>query len=203
MPGQPGHASKTTVKRQRDRLTPKQQRLQREIEDIASIMAMDHWNILDYDPEARTTRLDLMKNRLVRSDIIIKYTLIDEFLTVIIVHFYFPRRNKDATFRELWRTKKFRVFNHYLMDETYLLNKVKIVRTIEEIPSNIRNIIEGINALRNAVAHSFFPENRRQYASYKKVIYKGADVYTLAGVQRLSDDFDIVSEYLIKRAFGV
>jgi hypothetical protein len=198
-----GPASTTNVKRQRDRLTPKQQRLQREIEDIASIMAMDHWNILDYDPEARTIRLELVKNRLVRSDIIMKYTLIDEFLTVIIVRFYFPQRSKNATFRERWRTKKFRVFNHYLMDETYLLNKVKIVRAIDEIPSQIRGMIEGINALRNAVAHSFFPENRRQYASYKKVVYKGADVYTLAGVQRLSDDFDVVSNYLIKRAFGV
>jgi hypothetical protein len=77
------------------------------------------------------------------------------------------------------------------------------VRAIDEIPSQIRGMIEGINALRNAVAHSFFPENRRQYASYKKVVYKGADVYTLAGVQRLSDDFDVVSNYLIKRAFGV
>jgi hypothetical protein len=91
-------ASTTATERQRDRLTPKQQRLRREIEDIASIMAMDHWNILNYDAEARTTRLELAKNRLVRGDIIIKYTLIDEFLTVIIIRFYFPRRGKNTSF---------------------------------------------------------------------------------------------------------
>ena len=184
-------------------LTPKQRHLKREIEEIASIISMDHWNILEYDEEARMPYLELMKNKLVRADIIMKYTLIDEFLTVIIVHFYFPRKNKNTSFREQWRGKRFQIFNHYLMEETYLLSKMRVVRAIDEIPPKVRDIIEGINALRNAVAHSFFPENRRQYARYKKVVYKNMDIYTTAGVRQISDDFDAVSEYLRTRAFGV
>jgi hypothetical protein len=35
-------------------LTPKQLRLRKEIEDIASMVGMDHWNILNYKPSART-----------------------------------------------------------------------------------------------------------------------------------------------------
>jgi midasin (ATPase involved in ribosome maturation) len=183
-------------------LTPKQQHLKREIEEIASIISMDHWNILAYHEESRTTYLELMKNKLIRADIIMKYTLIDEFLTVIIVHFYFPRKNKNTSFRAQWRSKRFQIFNHYLMEETYLLSKMRVVRAIDEVPSKIRDIIERINALRNAVAHSFFPENRRQYVGYKKVVYNNIDIYTTAGVRRLSDDFDVVSEYLRERAFG-
>jgi hypothetical protein len=43
---------------------------------------MDHWNILDYEEEARTPILEKMKQKLIRGEIIMKYTLIDEFLSV-------------------------------------------------------------------------------------------------------------------------
>jgi hypothetical protein len=87
------------------------------------------------------------------------------------------------------------------MDDTYLLNKMKIVRAIGEIPRKMRDIIERINALRNAIAHSFFPENRRQYASHKKVMYQGENVYTRNGIQKFEEDFKVVNNYLIERAF--
>src|SRR5436190_16630478 len=61
-------------------LTKQQLRLRAEIEEIASAIAMDHWNIKEYPPEARTPLLTKMKNQLVRSEVILKYTLIDEFL---------------------------------------------------------------------------------------------------------------------------
>jgi len=173
-----------------------------EIEEIASIIAMDHWNILGYPSEARTVYLEIMKNKLVRAEIVSKYTLIDEYLTVIICHFYFKRPDRNRTFRQLWATKHFRIFNHYIMDDTYLLNKMKIVRAIGEIPPKTRDIIERINALRNAIAHSFFPENRRQYAGHKKVMYQGENVYTRNGIQKFEEDFKVVNNYLLERAFG-
>jgi hypothetical protein len=69
------------------------------------------------------------------------------------------------------------------MDDAYLLNKMKIVRAIGEIPRKTRDIIERINALRNAIAHSFFPENRRQYAGHNKVMYQ-EKMYILEMVYR-------------------
>ena len=50
------------------------------------------------------------------------------------------------------------------------------------------SLIERVNALRNALAHSFFPENRRQYAGHRKVIYLGEDVFTLRGLLVFEDD---------------
>lgn len=77
-----------------DKLTTTQRRLQKEIEEIASAVNMDHWNILGYEPESRTTYLRLVKRKLVIGDIIIKYTLIDEALGVIISHYYFQKPKK-------------------------------------------------------------------------------------------------------------
>ena len=85
-------------------LTTKQRRLLAEIEQIASASAMDHWNIADYDEEQRTIRLQMMKEQLVRSVIVMKYTFIDELPSNIICHKYFAKPHK-----------KFRVWTHNLI----------------------------------------------------------------------------------------
>jgi hypothetical protein len=71
------------------KLTPKQRRLIAEFEEIAALVRMDYWNILDYDEDGRTVILEIMKQQLICSDIIMSYTLIDEFLSVILCHYYF------------------------------------------------------------------------------------------------------------------
>jgi len=183
-------------------LTKKQRRLRTEIEEIADVIGMDHWKIEAYTPDTRTVFLELIRNKLVRSEIIIKYTLIDELLSVIICHFYFKKPDKEFSFRKLWKTKRFRIFNHHILEELYLLNKLRLVRAIREVPKEIRDNIERVNAVRNAVAHSFFPENRRQYLALKKVVYRGIDIFTKQGIERFEEDFETIREYLHQRAFG-
>jgi hypothetical protein len=182
-------------------LTPKQRKLVAEIESIASIVHMDHWNILSYTRGSRTTCLELMKNKLVRSEIILKLALIDELLSVIVCHHYFRKPQKAATFRQLWKTKEFRIFNHHILDEIYLLPKMRLVHAIRSLPPNVRSNIERINALRNALAHNFFPENLRQYKNYRAVVYRGVDIYTKEGLEKFDEDFKTVSEFLADRAF--
>jgi len=74
---------------------------------------------------------------------------------------------------------------------------------IKVVPGDVSSAIKRINDVRNALAHSFFPENRRRYTADKKVMYKGAHLFTKEGVQKFQDDFEIASNYLIKQAFGV
>jgi hypothetical protein len=183
------------------KLTPKQRRLINEIKEISASIQMDYWNILEYREDGRTVILEMMKQQLIRSEIIMKYTLIDEFLSVIISHYYFKTPKIEFTFTRLWRTKKFQLFAHYFLDETYLLNKMRLVRAIKEIPSDVRNAIERINALRNAIAHSFFPENRRQYRTYKKVMYRESNIFSKEGVTKFLEDATRVQDYLIDQAF--
>jgi hypothetical protein len=108
-------------------------------------------------------------------------------------------RPREAYFRKLWRTKKFQIFNHHVLDDTYLLNKLKLVHAIDPVPPPVRDAIERINAVRSAVAHSFFPENRRQHRKNKAVMYRGNDIHTKQGLEKFVEDFQVANEYLWKR----
>jgi hypothetical protein len=90
------------------KLTAKQRRLKTEIDDIAAAVTMDHWNIAYYDEDARTAILGVMKVKLVRAEIIMKYLLIDEFLSVIISHYYFIRPKKGLHFARSGKPKSSR-----------------------------------------------------------------------------------------------
>jgi hypothetical protein len=181
------------------KLTSKQRRLQAEIEDISSFVHMDHYNILEYPEESRTTHLELMRRQLILGEIVTKYTFIDEMLSVLICHYFFPGP-REGYFPKLWKTTKFQIFAHHILDDTYLLNKLKLVHTIDPIPSSVRNAIERINAVRNALAHSFFPENRRQYRQSKAVMYRDSDIHTKQGLEKFVADFQEANAYLWKRA---
>lgn len=184
-------------------LNSTQRKLQAEIEEIASIVRMDHWAIEKYDADMRTTYLRAMKQQLVRSEIVIQYALIDELLSVIISKFYFRRPKSEVGFRALLRTKRFRTFSQYMLDEMYPLPKMRLANEIRALPREVRQNIERINALRNAIAHSYFPENRRQYAQHKHVTYRGEDVFSAQGVASFVADANFVTDCLVHRAFGI
>src|SRR6266481_818104 len=115
-------------------LTRAEQKLQAEVEAIALLIDVDFWAVEEnYKPKYRKAKLELMKDKLVRSEVIYRYTLIDEFLTDVICDYYFRRPKKSLGYRDLWRTKHFRVFVHYLMDETFLLKKLSVVEAIKKV----------------------------------------------------------------------
>jgi len=53
-----------------------------------------------------------------------------------------------------------------------------------------------INDVRNALAHSLFPENRRRYMADKKVTYNGRHLFTLEGVEAFNEDCAIAERWL-------
>jgi hypothetical protein len=118
----------------------------------------------------------------------------------VICDYYF-RRKKGEHFGRLWRTKHFKIFVHFLMDETFLPKKLAMVRAIKKVPANVYNSIMRINDVRNVLAHSLFPQNRRRYMAEKKVTYKGADLFTRAGVLKLHEDYNIAYKYFEKMVF--
>jgi hypothetical protein len=92
---------------------------------------------------------------------------------------------------------------NYFLDEAYLLNKMRMVHEIKALPSDVRNALERINAVRNAIAHSFFPENRRQYKAQKMVIYQNANIFSKEGIAKFLEDATRVEDHLMHEAFGV
>lgn len=180
-------------------LTRTQRKLRSEVEELSVAVRMDFWNIEHYKqpPFDRTALLQIMKDKLVRSHVIIKYALIDEKLTDILCNYYFHRQARtNTTYRQLWRTKRFRIFVHYLMDEIFLLKKLNTVAAIKKVPSEVSSAIKRINDIRNALAHSLFPENRRRHMADKKVIYGGSHLFTRDGIEKFDQDCAVVERWL-------
>jgi hypothetical protein len=178
----------------RERLNGRQRRLLRELEEIADITAVDYGNIREYQAESRTVYLQLMRNQLIRGFVVQRYTLIDEYLASEIARYFFRRRN----FTSLWRTKKFRNFNHYILESMTLMEKLALVREIRSIPNTIAAKIERINSLRNGLAHAFFPENLRK----SRAVYKGRKIFSRDGVELFAGDALDVLEFLTDMFYG-
>ena len=153
---------------------------------------MDYQNIREYPKEARTTYLELTKDKLIRSAIILDYTLIDEHLNNELCKYFF---GKKKSFIYLWRTKKFQNFNYYVLEELYLLQKLRFVRAFMKIPKKYVNNIHKINTLRNAVSHSFFPQNLRK----SKPVYKGKDIFSVEGMRLLEKDMGEINKFFLER----
>ena len=56
---------------------------------------------------------------MVTGEVVIRYSLLDEILADLVAEYFF----QSSDFPRLWRTKKFRTFVHYVLDEMYLLKK--------------------------------------------------------------------------------
>jgi len=177
-------------------LTKLQKRLLAEVTRVAELARLNYESILDYDEEERTARLQLMKNQIVRSQVIADYTFIDEMLGAAICHYFF---GKKRGFIKLWKTKKFKNFNHYILEVLSITEKLRLVKAIHNVPKSIAADVEAINALRNGLAHAFFPENLRS----SKPVYKGKDIFTGEGLQRFIEDVSKISDFFLRRNFGI
>jgi hypothetical protein len=112
---------------------------------------------------------------------------------------------ENKAFMKLWKTKKFERFNYFILEKMSLMEKLAFVKDVYLVPKAIAAEIETINAIRNALAHAFFPENLRAYrtkhgSAFRKLAgphYKGIDIFTLDGIDRFLDDSRRVVQFLI------
>ena len=105
----------------------------------------------------------------------------DELLGQAICEEFFDTRGR--TYMKLWRTKKFEAFNYHMLERLYLIQKADFVRERIRMPKQIYSGILALNELRNALAHSFFPENRRV-----KPRWKGIDIFSTDGFDQFWDE---------------
>lgn len=75
------------------KLTAKQRHLVGELRQLLSTLMLDPGVIIaDEDVDGRTPRLELAKDQIIRSAVILKYVLMDEFLSAVICWHYFGKR---------------------------------------------------------------------------------------------------------------
>ena len=176
----------------KSKVTRKQKQLIDELDQLTELFDLDYWNIESYPEGAWTTFLELMKSKIVRSQIIIWYTLIDEFLNLRLSDFFYGTKR---TTLKLWRTKKYKLLNYHVLEELSLLQKLRFARGIKPIPKKFVGRIERLNAVRNGIAHALFPENLKKSSP----VWNGLDVFSLDGAKALAQDIQEVIDYFVGR----
>jgi hypothetical protein len=182
------------------RLTGTQKHLVSELDKIMVAARLDYWNILDTESDWRTTHLQLITREIIRGQVVSKYTLIDEQLGSRICHYMFDNKK----FMRLWKTRKFERFNYYTIEKMSVMEKLAFVKDVYTVPKAIASNVEQINAIRNAVAHAFFPENLRAHRAKQRSPmrrmfgphYKGIDIFTFPGFERFLSDAQNVVQVL-------
>ena len=130
-----------------------------------------------------------------------RYTLLDELLGSLVAKYFFRVPKQRTNFKKWWRTKKFKIFNHYILDETFLLKKMQIAHAIKPLPGNIQSSIHRINSVRNAFAHSFFPRIGKSTKSWGRLLYMGKDIQTPEGLDAFIIDAHDTYNFIAKRVF--
>lgn len=129
------------------------------------------------DEHAIVTHLTQMKDRVIRSVIIMRYVEVDDLLNRAIVKHFF----KAATAR---RGKRYATLQS-MLGKLYPQQKLDTIKAFKEVPRDISGHIMALNDLRNSFAHKF---HLSQIARSKR-LYKGKyDVFTKAGLERFNED---------------
>jgi hypothetical protein len=168
-------------------LTKHQKPLVQELREIYDLLSLDFYDIKAYPKEQRTTRLELMRRAAVRQEVVTTYTHIDEYLaSELCVHFFGTERKFPA----LWKTKKFQLFNCHFLEEMSLLPKFRYVKALRKIPKAIASDIERLNALRNGIAHAFFPNLKKSRA-----VWRDKSIFSLEGLKAFHADMLTVKRF--------
>ena len=182
--------------------TQLEQKLRKEAEEIARLAQV---NISEADMWEkgllRTTNLQIAINKMVVAAVVQRYTLFEEILKDIICNYYLGPGGKKPHLR--WKQKKFSTFVHYIMDEMYLLKKMELVNAIEPLPKELKETLRKVNAIRNSLAHSFIPENRKEHTNAGKVLYAGMDIRSPEGLKLFLDDCIKAWDSLATRAYAL
>ncbi|SRR6266702_3667437 len=178
-------------------LTKRLQQLLADRRELALLTGIDVGKLDKYSSDWHEADVTMAIRQIVIGRIVTDYTLVDEMLGEIVVKYFFS--SNAIHWGPQWRTKKFRIFVHHLLDETFLLKKMAIVDAIKPMPSDVRAKIHRLNSLRNAVAHSFFPENRKEYKKTKKVLCQGKDLFKPNGFLGYREDTSGLIVYLEQR----
>jgi hypothetical protein len=173
-----------------DSLTRKQKNLVKELRDLTSLLGLDFEDIKLYRKKERTARLEVMKRHFIRGEVVHRYTLVDEELGVLLTYYFFGPK---ANFIRLWKTKRFKNFNYYVLEVLSFMEKLRFVKEIIPVPKRIAADIERLNNLRNGIAHSYFPENLRS----ARPTWKGKGIFSLDGLKAFQEDIYEIHQFFV------
>lgn len=178
-------------------LTAAHKKLVGEIDYLIDRFGLDHKSVERYERAAIGPMLKSMKDHYIRGQIISDHAFIDELLGSIICKCFF---DPAKSFIKLWRTKKFKMFNYFVLEKMGFRQKVDLVENLANIRSDVTSKLNRLNTLRNAYAHAFFPENLR---GKKRHLYNGKSMSSREGIDEYIQDRDDVVKYLFKKVHRI
>ncbi|HJR12675.1 MAG TPA: hypothetical protein VJ833_02105 [Rhodanobacteraceae bacterium] len=169
-------------------LTAYERRLWVEVDRILYQNYLTPRTVTDFwagDRDAIVASLKQMKERAIRSIVIVQYVELDNVLNHTIFRHVFGKR------RSRKRSKQTATLQA-MLDHLYPQQKLDIVRSFKEVPKAIASSILALNTLRNSLAHRFdlasVPKSKR--------LYKGKyDVFTKKGLEKFQDDMWQIDEF--------
>jgi hypothetical protein len=170
------------------------------IEEIAYLFkeAGFHWQN-NPDHEDNIIKLERVKENLIRSCVVQAYVLVDETLGYVIENYFLsaPKKGMPQEAKD-----KSLLFHHFLTQDVFYTKKLDIVGELYDVPDKGLSSLRALNNIRNAMAHSYSPKERREYKKDNKMIkYKNKDIYTMDGFKLLNQDIDLSLDLLGPLAF--
>jgi hypothetical protein len=164
-------------------LSKYQRRALRNYKRILEAAALNPDRVLGFaeeDPDAVVPILRSMTDQVVRSEVVLEYTLIDMGLDFILFRHFFGRGKK---LRAAQKTRRYKTLQT-ILQHLYIMQKLTIIRSFREVPKGIVSKIAKINDLRNGLAHTFFVGD----LSPSKRSYKCLSVFKSKGFEAFRDD---------------
>lgn len=69
------------------------------------------------------------------------------------------------------------------------------MKSIQSLPKGVVADMERLNALRNGIAHAFFPENLRS----SKPAWKRKDIFSIEGLNAFIEDIGNLTDFFVHR----
>lgn len=182
---------KVGLKKPTSRLTQKQRLLVAEIRNLLKELHLDPDEIVSrVQSDVRTTVLENAQQRIIRFEVLKNYMLMEEQLSTVIRLYFF---GKERLIPQLMKLKRFRSFNHFILERLFLLQKLDFIRSTHSIPKWVVSDLAALNDLRNGMAHSWFLGMRR-----RKPEWKGQSIFTRSSFDRFSADMQKLWNFFLR-----
>lgn len=150
---------------------------QEELEMIAETAAIHERLGMDlqrvYDHPNTTAAARGLRDQLVLLNVLTTYNLVDYIFAEELEIRLNPTKSKH--------------FTQFIIDELFLLKKMSLLQSMVKLPGEVTKAVHRINSLRNVIAHSHRPTERKE-AKDGKLLYNGIDIHTIKGLDELNND---------------
>jgi len=167
-----------------DGLTPKQSRIRAAALELSREAGLNVQDYGDLSGQQLTTFLEVALRELVRAHVTTAFAWSDEALGTIVAQYFFGKRSPIA----LWKTARYRRFNHYILENLGFRAKLNLVRDLGKLRTTTFRQLDHLNTVRNGLAHTFFPENLRS----ARPMWRNASLFTVEGMRAFTADMAIV-----------